>query len=85
MCGWRLRLRVNTLLSCGCASLFPLESSWRNSHYNDQTRDNECEGHKRHQDNAASRCREFTSDDIVLTLKIPMKAEEQDEDGWWAY
>jgi hypothetical protein len=50
----RSRLHADALLSYIGVGSFPLESAWRNGHYDDQTRNDEREGHKRHQNNAAS-------------------------------
>jgi hypothetical protein len=53
----------------------------RNRQHDDQTRDNQPAGHRRHNQDAASRRRELASDNVVLALEEAVEADEEDEDG----
>jgi hypothetical protein len=58
-----------------------LKRPWRNRQHDGQTRDNQPAGHRSHNQDAASRRRELTSDNVVLALEEAVEADEEDKDG----
>lgn len=59
-----------------------LKSTRRHRDHDNQTRDNERRSHDGNDDDAAPRRRKLASDHIVLAFKIPMKAQQEDQDRY---
>jgi len=63
------------------SSISSLKTPSPNNDNNNQTRDNQRPSHNTNNNDTAPRRRKLPTDDIMLTLKVSMKAEEKDQNA----